>query len=369
MIACIRSHVGPQAGLVAIPAGVDWERLLALSLEQCVLPAVHAALAPSADSIPASARERIHNVFVSVAARNAARTAELTRLVVRLQERGIAVMGLRGPVLAEQLYGDTAMRQFEDLDLFVKRTDAIAAMRALEAEGFQPQEAFNGRQEEALVRFRTERNYYRGAERLWVDLHWELLPPPFEIERDPEALWARAQTSTVQDAPVTTLSDGDAFLFLCVHGAKHGWDKVGRVADVAAWLRKNPGADWGAILERADKAGKRRAVRVAVGLANRLLEASWPEAARGDQAVERLADEAIARLEGREMGEGRQRGDWAFALDILEAPGNRLRFVASLLSPTGAELRMFTLPRGLFFVYYPVRWLRLLWKYTVGRRP
>ena len=367
MIACLRSHAAPQAGLAAIPGGVDWERLLALSLEQCVLPAVHAALAPAADSIPAQAWQRIHNVFMSVTARNVARTAELTRLVGRLQERGIAVMALRGPVLAEELYGDTAMRQFEDLDLLVKRTDAIAAMRALEAEGFRPQEAFSGRQEEALVRFRTERNYYRGAERLWVDLHWELLPAPFAVERDPGVLWVRAQTVTVQGAAIKTLSGEDSFLFLCVHGAKHGWDKAGRAADVAAWLRKNPRADWTSILERAGKAGKRRAVQVAVGLANRLLGAPVPEAARGDQAVERLVDEAIARLEGRERGKGRQRGDWAFALGVLERVRDKAVFVCGLLAPTGSEIRVLALPRPLSFVYYPVRWLRLVWKYTAGQ--
>ena len=236
------------------------------------------------------------------------------------------------------------MRQFEDLDLLVRRADARSAIDVLEAEGYQTQMRFNDLQEQAYVRSRTESVVFGSGGRMVVDLHWQILPAPFLTEPNEALLWERSRRATLQGAAVTTLSDDDLFLFLCVHGAKHGWDKVGRIADVAAWLRKNSETDWPAALERAGKAGKRRAVLVAMRLANRLLGAPMPEIAvrqaQDDERVGALAAEAMERVTRRATGTGRQRGDWAFTLGVLDRARDRVAFVCDLLAPTGTEIGM-----------------------------
>ena len=47
-------------------------------------------------------------------------TLELLNIHRHLQARGLEVLPYKGPVLAEALYGNVALRQFSDLDLLVR---------------------------------------------------------------------------------------------------------------------------------------------------------------------------------------------------------------------------------------------------------
>ena len=47
-------------------------------------------------------------------------TLELLNIHRHLQTRGLEVLPYKGPVLAETLYGNVAMRQFSDLDLLIR---------------------------------------------------------------------------------------------------------------------------------------------------------------------------------------------------------------------------------------------------------
>jgi hypothetical protein len=53
----------------------------------------------------------------------------------------------------------------------------------------------------------------------------------------------------------------------------------------------------------------------------------------------------------------------------MERTGHRLRYVAGeYLTPSEAEFRALQLPPRLFFLYYPFRPIRLLWKYAMQRQ-
>jgi hypothetical protein len=74
--------------------------------------------------MPAEWLARLRMQYMMNAARNMKMTAELLRILDALKEAGIKAMPLKGPVLAQQLYGDVALRQFSDLDILVAREDA-----------------------------------------------------------------------------------------------------------------------------------------------------------------------------------------------------------------------------------------------------
>jgi len=71
------------------------------------------------------------------------------------------------------------------------------------------------------------------------------------------------------------LGGEDLALFLCAHGAKHLWERLEWLCDLAALLARRPGLDWDAMLARARRRGAERIVLLALHLAHELLGARF----------------------------------------------------------------------------------------------
>jgi hypothetical protein len=111
------------------------------------------------------------------------------------------------------------MRQFNDLDLLVRKGEVRRAADILLAAGCAPRAGYRladldrpGAYEIAMAR--------TGA-LMEIDLHWRLFSPYFPLALDSEDLWRRAVRVEVEGAPVRTLAPADHLLYLCAHGAKH----------------------------------------------------------------------------------------------------------------------------------------------------
>ena len=121
----------------------------------------------------------------------------------------------------------------------------------------------------------------------------------------PEEAIARRRWVTLAGRPVPTLSREDTVLALCAHGAKHAWDILGLVADVAAMVATSPDLDWHAIAARSEALGAGRMVRLGLRLAHDLLAAPVPSTALAarDPTAAALAREVTERLRGRATAE------------------------------------------------------------------
>lgn len=349
-----------------LKARINWQALTSMSMRHRVLPLLYQQVESFAGDVPDLIRDELRDMYLRNAARNMSRVADAQKLAAIFRSRNIPVMFLRGPVLAESLYGDIASRQFSDLDLLVRSDNVRRVSILLAAEGLQPHFRLDERQEQALVRFRTERCFIRSSDQLTVDLHWRLLPPPFAFEND-DALWSRGVQATVQGAEVQTLADEDVALFLCIHGAKHGWDQLALLCDLAEMVRARPKLNWDKILRRAQEAGKQRMILVGLRLMDELFGVPVPDPVRR-VAEDRVARQLVDELKGRLLGnvgvqEGGGGGKWLIAWRMLKGCRSRLVYAADLMAvPTGIECERMKLPRPLFFLYYLLRLVRMVGK-------
>jgi hypothetical protein len=119
--------------------------------------------------VPPEARRRLSDGLTASRARHLLMTRALATILRHFATSDLAVIVLKGPVLAETVYPDPALRPFSDLDLLVRPEDRRRADLALRALGYQPLAdehswdfdiAFDG----ATV--------YESAAGVRVDLHW-----------------------------------------------------------------------------------------------------------------------------------------------------------------------------------------------------
>jgi hypothetical protein len=77
--------------------------------------------------IPDVIIRKFRGIFFANAARNEFLAQELVKINQLMADNGIEMLNWKGPALAVQAYGDLSLRQFRDLDTFVKKEDLSKA--------------------------------------------------------------------------------------------------------------------------------------------------------------------------------------------------------------------------------------------------
>jgi hypothetical protein len=284
LLHCGRADVDPERAAqirALVDAGLDWDRVLALAARHGLRALLHrhlTRLAPA--SVPAAPLAALRDYAQKNSAFGLLLTGELLRLLAALDADGVEAMPFKGPALAQALYGHFALRQFCDLDILVREADVWRASAILEAHGFVADASVPANRRAAFTRQDYVRLFRRDGGRTLVELHWTIAPRSFAVRFDTDAVWGRLTSMVLQGRTVRVPADEDLLLILCVHGSRHGWDKLEHLASVAELVRRSPALDWAAVWRRADAMHCRRMVAFGLLLAHALFDAPLrPEAA------------------------------------------------------------------------------------------
>ena len=84
-----------------------------------------------------AAPSALERCYYTDAARNVRLNDEMQRLLTLFEANHIRALPFKGPVLAQQLYGNIALRTMADLDFLVHEADLRNAKEMLAGEGFR----------------------------------------------------------------------------------------------------------------------------------------------------------------------------------------------------------------------------------------
>ena len=344
----------------------DWDALVeAAEFHGLATVLYHVAVGMCPDLVPPDVASRLRNFCHGSARQNLVLTSQLLALLDAFAAHGIVVVPLKGPVMAESLYDDPALRSSSDLDLLVRSQDVAVALRLLAQEGYTLGANMERLPLRLLLRLNREL-FFRRPRMADVDLQWETGPAHYPFRIKPEILWRSLGRTQMAGREVPCLSPEALLLFLCVHGTKHMWSRLQWLGDIARLVRKP--LDWDVVLQLAEVARCMRPLLLGLLLAHELLDVTVPEGllarARATQAVQARAREVTLRLMRIQPTEPQSWELTAFNARMAERNWDKARHYAALLkAPTDQELKLFPLPAKLFFLYYPVRAARLALKY------
>jgi putative nucleotidyltransferase-like protein len=292
------------------PADLDWPAVLDVADAEDLLPAVAHALAASGwTGVTAGARRRLTDALTAGRGRHLLMTRALGRILKQCAAEGLAVIVLKGPVLADSVYPLPALRPCGDLDLLVRPADRLrmdgvlrelGLRRVADEHSWDFDIAYDG----ATV--------YETADGVRIDLHWSLLTEPRFVWNAAEAeIWERSVPITVAGEAARGLGCEDLVLYLAAHLAvHHTLAGLRRYWDVALLLERRGGeVDWPALRARAARWGVGRALFFVLRGARALFGAPVPPAVlaalrpRGPRAwllaalVRRSDDGRLLRLE------------------------------------------------------------------------
>jgi len=372
VLACSRTRMTPlhEAQVEQLlDSGLSWGDTLRFAAQHKLEPLLRRNLSPHSERIPQFVVGHLDGQASLSAATNLYFAAELLRVVERLKADGIETLPYRGPLLAADVYGELASRQFNDLDILVHSADVERARRSVQDLGYQikahpaPSDAW----------YRRSMHHYtfvREAGRLILELHWDVAPRFLGVHLDP-ASWQRARPVSLAGATLNTLCPEDLLFALCVHGTLHGWERISWICDVAELLRATPELDWARVGELVSRHRTWRMLRLALALARDLLDATLPEGVdadvAGDPAVEplvHLVTERIITNTTPHPGPTPRYVQWGVHLGVQDDGIGRLRQRwRSIFIPSFEDWEALHLPAVLGWLHPVLRPVRLLLKH------
>jgi hypothetical protein len=343
---------------------LDWDYVLNAGRWHGVLPLVHHQLRDAPPRlVPAAVGEQLRASAERTQRRNLFLSLQLCAILKRLAARGIPAIPYKGPTLAMAAYGRVGFREFADLDLLVRKADVLRAKDVLVTEGYEPSARLTARQERSLVESQHPYSLVRGDRAVHVELHWEISPRHVSLPPDPERFWQRLWPVTLAGTTVHTLAPEVLLPSLCEHGTKHMWERVGWICDIAELTGAIPDVDWAQIGAEARRSGSERMVALGLRLASDLLGAPMPEAMRVRAEMDPRIGALAAQVRANLFRDRAHRPGFLeqahFHLRVREGWHQRLRYCwLAITTLTVADWEQ-RLPRGLSFLYYPIRLLRL----------
>jgi hypothetical protein len=235
-------------------------------------------------------------------------TAELVRLVKLFRQEGIKVICLKGPVLALQLYGDTALRHIMDIDLLVEDRDIKKIHQLLIRKGYEtkhPELFSSALHWRVFKKSKHHVPYYHKKELFQLELHFRLFKNLHVFPNRELNARDNPQSLVYAGVKLNTLAAIDNILFLFVHGSIHKWHLLKWLTDMAQ-LGHSQSPDWEKLLARAVETGLERPVLQGMLLVKHLFAVPLPgifSHAPVNKPVRKMLNHALMVInESRETG-------------------------------------------------------------------
>ena len=368
---------------------LDWTYLLEFAFQHKMLLLLYQHLnATCPEAVPRSVLEFLQNFFRTNAQRSLFLTKELLKLLDLFKSHDIAVIPYKGPLLAASAYGNIALRQFGDLDIWVKEQDILKAKTLLLSQGYEEKKNLG-----------WEYHFIHKDSGVNVDLHQAIAPSFFALAFDFETCWSDLQPISIAGETIPYLPPKDLLLLLSILFSKdccHWAVCLIQLYDLAQLLRINPNLDWNQLLDQARTLGCERILLLALFLVNDLLKVDLPQAIadriEADPVIKTLATEVWEQIlfEADNPPDLVEKiGFWRFFLSynhrfylrMRERPQERIIYclhwlqscLRVALTPNETDWKLLTLPSVFYFLYYPLHLMRLVVKHClkpvwVGKR-
>jgi hypothetical protein len=347
--------------------GIDWSFLKDLIVRNRVYVIVYHNLKLFKESLPEGFLSELKELVISTGTQNFMFTVFLQRLIAGFTRLGIFILPFKGPVLAEHIYKDIIFRPFSDLDVLVDKSDAVAAFNLLKNRGLTPQFELSPSQFKKYINDEDHFSFCEPQKKITIELHWDMsglyLSRPITVS----GLKNHIISGTLNNASIPCLTSEALLLYLCVHGAKHGWEHLEQICCITEILNQNPDLDWEKIIKLSSDWQCRNMLFLGLCLAGKLFKAPLPDHIRltiySDKTILNISDKITGHLFNNRPDQKKNISDRfsSFHTKIRDTYIDKIRYALRLLfRPTDKDWLYFPVPAYLSFVHYFLRPGRLL---------
>lgn len=319
-----------------IESDINWQQCIEMAVRHKVMPLVYTTLNTVAhNAVPQEVQEVFRSCFQRNAQQNLFLTGELLKILASLEANGIVAVPYKGPVLANSVYGNLAMRQGGDLDIIVQLPDILKVKELLLDLGYKRKAELTEAQERAYFQSKREHTYdfIDDAKQVLIEIHWRITPR-FSSPIEPKHFWNYLEPHKFAGRTVNSLPLDYWLPILCVHGSRHCWERLGWICDVAELVRRHD-IDWDKTINFASSLGCRRMLFLGLFLANELMGTVLPsfilQQIQAEPKIPTLAAEVGTQLFKPENAKAKFMGTTLYHIQARERWQDKAMYLQSFI--------------------------------------
>lgn len=341
---------------------IDWAYLVQTASRQQLIPLLYRNLQSTCpDAIPQTILKQLRNHFHANSLHNLFLTKELLQLLNLFQNHNIPAIPFKGPALAVSAYGNLALRQIGDLDILVQEPDYAKAKELLLNQGHQ---MVHDRKHEANC---LQAQLWHQEKQLSVDLHYGI--PPKRLQLNSDLFTRNLQPLSLAGTNIQTFSSETYLLLLSIERDKDGGNRLSKICDIAALIRSHPQINWQSLRQQAQKLKLEQPLSLSLVLAHSLFAAPVPT-----DILSRIKQAPLIRWQASQLVKNPLSEPsyhhpfhlWITTLYQLSTSEGQWTRLLYWLTPNPADQEFLPLPRRLHVLYYLIRPIRLVGKYTLS---
>lgn len=224
--------------LMVLIAQVRWDYLLQLIVRHRLVGPLYSAL-QNISLVPASFLAQLKQLNQQMKINSLRLSAEAIRIARVFERENVPFIIVKGIPLAVNLYGGSDKRQCKDVDIWVSTSDLERAENLLHKLGYitmRPAYKLVGLKKKFYLNHAHEIALVNSSRLVEVELHFKLESVGtnfFSFDK------VRTQSLFMNRQKFITLEDNYNFLYLMLHGAKHGWSRLRWLNDIALYIRQD----------------------------------------------------------------------------------------------------------------------------------
>ncbi|QAY66758.1 nucleotidyltransferase domain-containing protein [Paenibacillus protaetiae] len=344
---------------------IDWDEFINLAFHHRVYPVLYVKLKELDNpAVPPAVMAKLQASYFENGFNMLKLSSDLEKINRSFSDHQIDSILLKGPILASMLYGDISLRTSKDLDILVNPEHLFEAEEVLLSLGYvSNDERITKRW---MLRKKHHISYYHPLTQTRIELHWQMSSRVRGISF--KLLWKRRITFSLSGNPINYLSQEDLFIYLIIHGARHGWFRLRWLQDIDQMI-SNEMVDAEKLKLVYLEYGSEYLGGQALLLCSELYSTKVPQQLFfliNDHRSYKLANSSlffinkkidISTISDKNILDAHKKYNC-----ILLSVKQKIWFALDSIYPSYKDYLMLPLPQKLHFLYYPLRPLLWFWR-------
>lgn len=305
-------------------------------------------------------------INMNIVKQNMLMTSELIKVIKELEKNNIQAISFKGPVLSEIGYGNITVRQYMDLDILVNQKDLENASIYFLNNDYQEVYDFEEYQKENLKNTGHDRSFINRTTGVKIELHWTLSSSEFFIDLEKLNYHDNCKTLSLKNHDLRTLSNEIHFIYLCIHGNKHMWERIEWLLDLVLFIKKEK-LDLVKILILSQDIDADRIVLSSLMICKHFFSINLP--AELDKNIDKKLQDITNKYTAKLCNDYKKQKDNIHNKQIsyiqwymLKTYSNRLKYIKSLFLPTEKDYMQMNIKKEFHFIYFFLRPLNIIFR-------
>lgn len=343
----------------------NWDNFISLSYSHGVFPLVYKILKKYDEKIPLDKLSFMKQTYMDIVKQNMLMTSELIKISKLLEENGIKSIAFKGPTLSQMAYGDVISRQYVDIDILVDEKELEKIAFILESKSYTTINSSKLLKNKKYLEIDKDFSFFTPNNNIHIEMHWRLFQKNVAFEN----FYSGKNKIVINNNSILTFSFEFLFVYLCLHGSKHVWERIEWIVDINRLLEFNNNIDWNKLLEISEKMNCKISLFLGLNLSKVLFDTKYPnniDLLLKDKGIEELIFQSLDFIDKNYLlVENYKKYQLVnfFNLKLISDKKQKFKyFISMYFDVSKNDFLMFPLPSYLNFLHYFIKPFRVISK-------